>query len=64
MQEYIRKMITERDDLKGKISRVKKAIENPPYGADKTSIELLELQLEPMQKYLAILDKRIEHESK
>lgn len=62
MQEFIKKMITERDDLKGKISKVKKAIENPPFGSDQTSLNLLEAQLEPMERYLTILEKRIEYE--
>jgi hypothetical protein len=62
MQEFIKRMISERDDLKGKISRAKKAVENPPFGSDATSINLLESQIKPMEEYLTILEKRIEYE--
>lgn len=62
MQNFIKKMIAERDDLKGKISRAKKAVENPPYGADTKSIELLNAQIKPMEEYLDILEQRIEYE--
>ena len=62
MQEFIKRMISERDDLKGKISRAKKAVENPPLGSDATSINLLESQIKPMEEYLTILEKRIEYE--
>ena len=61
MQEFIKRMLTERDDLKGKISRAKKAIENPPFGADVKSIELLKTQIKPMEEYFSILEQRIEY---
>ena len=62
MQEFVKKMIVERDDLKGKIKKVQKAIENPPFGTDKESIDLLRSQLIPMGQYLSILEKRIAKE--
>ena len=62
MQEFVKKMIVERDDLKGKIKKVQKAIENPPDGTDKESIDLLRSQLIPMGQYLSILEKRIDKE--
>lgn len=62
MQEFVKKMITERDDLKGKIKRVEKAIANPPFGTDKTSIDLLSAQLKYMQGYLSFLEQRIGYE--
>ncbi len=62
MQEFIKRMITERDELKGKISKAKKAIENPPYGSDKEGMNLLALQLSHMEKYLDVLEQRIRYE--
>lgn len=62
MQKYVERMITERDDLKGKISKAKKAIENPPYGSDLEGMNLLETQVRFMEQYLAVLEKRIEYE--
>lgn len=62
MQKYIERMITERDDLKGKILRAKKAIENPPYGSDKEGLEMLSKQVEIMDQYFDILSKRINYE--
>ena len=62
MKEYVKRMITERDDLKGKISKAKKALENPPYGSDQTGLNLLETQLGYMEQYLEVLNKRIDYE--
>lgn len=62
MQEFVKKMITERDDLKGKIKRAEKAIENPPFGTDKESIELLTKQVAAMKDYLYWLEHRIKKE--
>ena len=59
MSEFIKRMLTERDDLKGKISRAKKAVKNPPFGADAKSMELLEGQIKPMEEYLNFLEQRI-----
>lgn len=66
MQKYfermiVERMIVERDDLKGKIARAKKAVGNPPFGADAKSIELLNAQIKPMEDYLNILEQRIEY---
>lgn len=61
MQAFVKRMITERDDLKGKITRAEKAVSNPPFGADEKSITLLRNQLKPMKEYLAILEDRIEY---
>ena len=62
MQQFIKKMITERDDLKGKISRDKKALENPPYGSDQEGLSLLETQVGFMEQYLNVLERRIDYE--
>lgn len=63
MQQFIKKMITERDDLKGKITRCKKALENPPYGSDQEGLNLLETQVSFMEQYLDVLERRIKHEA-
>lgn len=62
MQKYIERMIVERDDLKGKIGRAEKAIENPPYGSDAEGLRLLSEQVTRMKSYLEVLEKRITHE--
>jgi hypothetical protein len=62
MQAYIKKMITERDDLKGKVSRAKKVIENPPFDSDAEGLKLLSLQVSHMEKYLEVLEQRIKYE--
>lgn len=62
MQKFVERMITERDDLKGKISKARKAIEAPPFGTDKTDIELLSMQVEAMDTYMFWLEKRINRE--
>lgn len=59
MQEFIKRMLIEREDLKGKISRTKKLVKNPPFGADAKSMELLEGQIKPMEEYLSFLEQRI-----
>lgn len=62
MQRYIERMYNERDDLKGKIEKAKKALENPPYGSDEEGLKLLALQLTHMEKYLNVLERRITYE--
>ena len=57
MQNFLTRMITERDDLKGKISRAKKAVENPPFNAK--HLDLLSEQITYMESYLKVLEKRI-----
>ena len=64
MQEYIKRMITERDDLKGKISKNKKIVDNPPYGSDAKSMDLLKAQIKPMEEYFSILEQRIAYANK
>ena len=55
-------MITERDDLTGKIKRARKAVENPPYGSDAEGMRMLAEQVKVMESYLYWLDERIKHE--
>lgn len=62
MQEFVKRMITEQSDLIGKIKKAKKAIENPPFGADSKAIEMLREQVMGMEKYLYWLSERIKYE--
>lgn len=62
MQKYIERMITEKNDLSGKIKRAEAAILNPPYGSDKHGLSLLAEQIEIMKSYEDILQERIEYE--
>lgn len=62
MQEYVKRMIIEKEDLEGKIKKAKKAIENPPFGADTEGMNLLNTQVGFMEQYLDVLKRRIKHE--
>lgn len=62
MQKYIERMISERQDLVGKIKRAEKAIENPPYGSNKEGLLLLAEQVKSMKDYLQCLENRIKYE--
>ncbi|MBR3197089.1 MAG: hypothetical protein IKF66_01160 [Methanobrevibacter sp.] len=62
MQKYVERMFSEKKELDGRISRAKKAVESPPYGADSESIELLKEQVGYMESYSSILQKRIDKE--
>ena len=62
MKEYIKRMQAESEELDARIKRAEKAIQNPPYNADKKSIELLKQQVEYMRGYSDILHQRLEYE--
>ena len=62
MQKYIEKMKNELEELKGRINRAEKAIENPPYGSDPNGIDLLKKQVRAMRVYQEVLKQRIEYE--
>lgn len=62
MQEYVKRMLVEKDNLVGKIKKAKKAIENPPFGADTEGMNLLNTQVGFMEQYLDVLKRRIKHE--
>ena len=62
MQKYIERMKVELTDLNGKIGRVVKAVENPPFGSDSNGIELLKKQVSAMRAYREILQERINYE--
>ena len=63
MQHYLERMVNEKEGLECKIKRAKKAIENPPYGMDKTQSALLVKQVKAMEEYLAYLTERIEYDT-
>lgn len=62
MQEFLKRMYTEKDDLVGKIKKAKKAVLNPPFGSDTEGIRMLAEQVKAMENYLYWLDERIKHE--
>lgn len=62
MKLYVERMKAERENLEGKIKRVKKIVENVPYGMDKTQILLLVEQIKAMEVYLNCLDERMKYE--
>lgn len=63
MQEFLKRMYIEKDDLEGKIKKAKKAIENPPFGSDTEGLRMLAEQVKAMESYLYWLNERITHES-
>lgn len=63
MQEYVKRMEQEKDDLMGKIKKAKKIIENVPYGMDKHQIILLAEQIKAMDSYLNCLNERLKYEN-
>ena len=64
MQNFVKKMITEKTELEGKIKRARAAIENPPFGSTKESIMLLGEQIKAMESYHYWLSERITYEEK
>ena len=62
MQEYVKRMIVEKEDLEGKIKKAKKAVENPPFGSSKEGLNLLSRQVEAMEQYHSILAERLKLE--
>lgn len=63
MQKFVERMKTERADLMGKIKKAKAVIENPPFGADKESIDMLSNQVKAMEQYFYWLEERIKKET-
>ena len=55
-------MLQEKSDLIAKIKRATKAVENVPYGMNKTQIMLLAKQIKAMGEYLNCLNERLEYE--
>ena len=59
MQEFVRRMISERDELSGRIKKARKALDNPPFGASEDDMRMLAEQVRSMEQYLYWLNKRI-----
>ena len=62
MKQFIERMKVELKELKSRIKKAEQAVETPPFGADKTSIDLLKTQIKYMQGYASFLEQRIEYE--
>lgn len=63
MQQHVKKMVQELEDLNGKIKKADAALSGNPFGMDNKSRELLSSQLEIMRKYAEILKERIDYEN-
>lgn len=59
MKDFVKRMIREKEELDGRITKAVAALQRPPYGMDKENKYLLGQQVEHMKAYSAILDKRI-----
>ena len=62
MQEFLKRMYTERDELNGRIKKAKKAIKTPPFGSDSEGLRMLAEQTKAMESYAYWLGERITHE--
>lgn len=63
MQQHVKRMVQELEDLNGKIKKANAALNGNPFGMDNKSRELLSAQLEIMRKYAEILKERIDYEN-
>lgn len=61
MKQFVERMIREKKDLNSKIKKAKIAIENRPFDMDDKGFALLVKQVEIMESYVKILEKRIKH---
>lgn len=62
MEDFVKRMITERDELKERIDKLEdfiSKVKNGDVTVSKPELELLESQLEYMKKYYIVLDTRI-----
>ena len=64
MENFLKRMITESDDLMGKIKKAEKALTNDSLHLDKTQETLLASQIEGMKEYQKYLNARIGYEKK
>ena len=62
MKQFVERMKVELKELKSRITKAEQAVNNPPYGSDKTGIDLLKSQLQYMRGYASYLEQRIEYE--
>lgn len=61
MKQYVERMVREKDDLKGRIKKAKAALEKRPFDMTDIGFELLTKQVEVMESYLDVLNRRIEY---
>lgn len=65
MEQFIVRMVREKEDLEGKLKRVNNALlKSEEIRLDKVQVALLEEQTEYMKKYLDVLNNRIAYEEK
>lgn len=65
MEQFIVRMVREKEDLEGKLKRANNALlKSEEIRLDKVQVALLEEQTEYMKKYLDILNNRIAYEKK
>lgn len=64
MENFLKRMITELDDLGGKIKKAEKALTNESLHLDKTQEMLLTSQVNGMKEYQKYLNARIGYEKK
>lgn len=62
MQQYLEKMIREKEELAGRIRRAEKAVSCAPFGMDKTQTLLLAEQIKAMRSYFDTLSQRIDYD--
>ena len=65
MYQYIKRMVTGKEDLEGKLKKVSEALrKSDEIHLDKTQAVLLQNQFEYMKQYNNVLKERIEYEKK
>lgn len=64
MLQFVKKMVTEREDLEGKIKKLKAALANHDLHLNEEQVDLISQQLEHMRGYHDTLCKRIALESR
>lgn len=63
MEQFIVRMVREKEDLEGKLKRANNALlKSEEIQLDKVQVVLLEAQIEYMKKYLDVLNNRIAYE--
>lgn len=60
MEDFIKRMLTEQEELTGKMKKLEKAIDENPFRISDNEIEIMKEQLAGMKTYSAALAKRID----
>ena len=64
MEDFLKRMLVEREDLTGKVKRLGRVITDKPFRISDEELDLMKSQLSGMKTYLEALSKRIKlHES-